>query len=387
MNIILAPDSFKGSLSATAAAEYMARGTSEIMPDARITKLPLSDGGEGLVESLVTATGGQIFYQQVTGPLGNPVNAFWGMLGDGITAVVEMAAASGLLLIPEEQKNPMISTTFGTGELIKSALDKRCSRLIIGIGGSATNDGGAGMVQSLGARLLDKQGKELSFGGGQLAQLAKIDVSGLDPRLKEVEILVACDVDNPLTGPTGASYIYGPQKGATAEMVQILDAGLKHYAEVIKRDLKIDVEHIPGAGAAGGLGAGLLAFLEGRLTPGIDLVMQTVGLGEKLVDCDLVITGEGKLDGQSAYGKVPVGVARKAKRFGVPVVVLAGSITEDAEVLHQEGITAQFSIINAPMLLSEAMSKTGQLLECTTKEVLRLFIARNSFREHKTSKT
>ncbi|MCW3489454.1 glycerate kinase family protein [Dethiobacter alkaliphilus] len=372
MNIILAPDSFKGSLSATEVAESMARGVQQVFPQAEIIKLPFSDGGEGLVHALVNATGGEIRKQKVTGPLGEEVLAFWGVLGDRETAVIEMAAASGLLLVPEEKRKPLITTTYGTGELIKAALSAGFTRLIIGIGGSATNDGGAGMAQALGASLTDHEGNEIPFGGAALARLAHIDTSRINPLIKDAEILVACDVNNPLTGPTGASAIYGPQKGATAEMVAQLDESLKHYAQIILRDLNIAVEQIPGAGAAGGLGAGIMAFLGGSLRSGIDLVMDTVGFTEKLANCDLIITGEGKLDAQSAYGKVPVGVARKAKEKKVPVVVLAGSVETTAKALHQEGVTAFFSICTGPMKLEQSISQTVALLEHTTEEVLRL---------------
>ena len=373
MHIILAPDSFKGSLSAAEVAESMARGVKKVFPTAQITKIPLSDGGEGLVDSLVKATGGEIIYQQVTGPLGNLVSSFWGILGDKKTAVIEMAAASGLPLVPEEKKNPLITTTYGTGELIRAALDRTCSKLIIGVGGSATNDGGMGMAQALGVRFLDKEGRELPFGGGQLSCLDKIDISGLDPRIAETENLVACDVTNPLTGKQGASHIYGPQKGATTEMIERLDKGLKHYAGIIARDLGLEIEHLPGAGAAGGLAAGLTVFLEGRLTSGVDLAIDTVGLEKELVIADLVLTGEGKLDAQSANGKLPVGVAHRAKKFAVPVVVLAGSVADDITDLRQEGITAYFSIINSPMSLQEAMQRTAELIESQVVEVLRVW--------------
>ena len=373
MQIILAPDSFKGSLSAAEVAESMSRGVRKVFPAAQITKIPLSDGGEGLVDSLVKATGGEIIYQQVTGPLGNHVPSFWGILGDKKTAVIEMAAASGLPLVSEEKKNPLITTTFGTGELIRAALDRGCAKLIIGVGGSATNDGGIGMAQALGVSFLDKEGKELPFGGGELSSLDKIDISSLDSRIKETEVLVASDVTNPLTGVQGASCIYGPQKGATSEMIQELNEGLKHYAQTIFKDLNIEVEHVPGSGAAGGLGAGLLVFLKARLTSGIDLVIDTIGLEKEFALCDLVLTGEGRLDAQSVNGKVPVGIARRVKKFGVPVVVLAGSVADDITDLRQEGITAYFSIINSPMSLQEAMQRTAELMELQVVEVLRVW--------------
>ena len=372
MRILLAPDSFKGSLTASQVAASMERGIKNILPRAQTVKLPLSDGGEGLVDALVGATGGKILGQQVTGPLGKWVDACWGILGDGKTGVIEMAAASGLTLLPPEQRNPMLTTTFGTGELIQAALRHGCTRLIVGIGGSATNDGGVGMAQALGIRFLDKQGKNLPFGGGRLYQLARIDTGGLDPTLQKVSLLVACDVDNPLTGPQGASTVYGPQKGADSEMIPHLDNGLKHLARIIHKDLGLEVEHIPGAGAAGGLGAGLMAFLGGELTPGIDLVMNLVGLEKELATSDLVFTGEGQLDGQSIFGKVPVGVARRARNHGLPVIALAGSVTPEAEALHKEGITAYFSITNTPIPLEEAMQKAAINIEQTTGEIMRI---------------
>ena len=372
MRILLAPDSFKGSLTASQVAASMERGIKKILPRAQTVKLPLSDGGEGLVDALVGATGGKILGQQVTGPLGKWVDACWGILGDGKTGVIEMAAASGLTLLPPEQRNPMLTTTFGTGELIQAALRHGCTRLIVGIGGSATNDGGVGMAQALGIRFLDKQGNSLPFGGGQLYQLARIAKGGLEPAMQKVSLLVACDVDNPLTGPQGASTVYGPQKGADSEMILHLDNGLKHLARIIHKDLGLEVEHIPGAGAAGGLGAGLMAFLGGELTPGIELVMNLVGLEKELATCDLVFTGEGQLDAQSVFGKVPVGVARRARNHGLPVIALAGSVTPEAEVLHKEGITAYFSITNTPISLEEAMQKAAINIEQTTGEIMRI---------------
>ncbi len=373
MRIILAPDSYKGSLSASKAAEIMARAGRKVFPGGDFIQLPLSDGGEGLVDSLVKATGGEILYKEVVGPIGETVQAFWGVLGNKSTAVIEMAAASGLLLVPKEKRNPLVTTTYGLGELIKTALDAGCTKLIIGIGGSATNDGGGGMAQALGVKLLDGGGNNLPWGGKALSSLENIDVSGLDPRLKNTEIVVACDVDNPLTGPQGAAYVYAPQKGATKEMVGQLDEALKHFSNIIFRELSIKVDNVQGAGAAGGLGAGLMAFLNGRLTSGMQLVMDIVEMERHLTNCDLVLTGEGKLDGQSVFGKVPVGVARKAKEYGIPVVAIAGSVAQEVKNLHREGITAYFSIINAPMTLQEAIDNAEDLLEEATLQVLRFF--------------
>jgi glycerate kinase len=375
MKIVLAPDSFKGSLSSTEAAEAMARGVRKVLPEAELVLLPLSDGGEGLVESLVVASRGEVVECEVTGPLGTPVKAKLGLMGGGKTAVIEMAQASGLILVPEEERNPLVTTTFGTGELIAKALDLGCEHLIIGIGGSATNDGGMGMAQALGVRFLDEQGELLGSGGAELARLAEIDVSRRDPRLDEVRIEVACDVTNPLTGPQGASHIYGPQKGATPEMVELLDAALNRYDQILKRDLGKDVGRIPGAGAAGGLGAGLMALLGGKLVSGIELVLDVLDFEGKAEGADLVLTGEGRFDGQSAYGKVPMGVAKRSRALDIPVVVIAGTVLPSAEVLHSEGVTAYFSILNRPLSLKEAMEDAAELLEQQTAQVIRLFSA------------
>lgn len=372
MRILLAPDSFKGSLSATEVAQSMAAGIKKVLPHARTVELPLSDGGEGLVEALVKATGGKMLKARVTGPLGDPVEACWGLLGDGKTGVIEMAAASGLTLLPPQRQNPLHTTTYGTGELIRTALQHGCKELIIGIGGSATNDGGMGMAQALGIQFLDERGEDLTFGGGQLERLAAIKTEHREPSLQNVNVRVACDVNNPLTGPQGAAAIYGPQKGADREMVEKLDQGLKHFARIVAGNLGIEIEELPGSGAAGGLGAGLVAFLGGELTPGIELVMELAGLENELTACDLVLTGEGRLDAQSAFGKVPVGVARLAGRHGIPVIALAGSVAPEAEKLHAEGITAYFSITNAPIPLAEALERAAANIEATTSEIMRL---------------
>lgn len=374
LQIVIAPDSFKGSLTSSEAAQAMARGVRRVLPDANISLLPLSDGGEGLVESLVVASGGDLLDVEVTGPLGTPVTAKMGLMGDGQTAVIEMAQASGLVLVPEEERNPLVTTTFGTGELIAKALDLGCNHLIIGIGGSATNDGGMGMAQALGFRFFDAAGELLGSGGGELARLARIDASRMDPRLLDVTIEVACDVNNPLTGPEGASHIYGPQKGATPEMVEFLDAALARYDVILQRDLQQDVGKVPGAGAAGGLGAALMALLGGKLTSGISLVLDVLGFDEKTKEADLVFTGEGKFDAQSAFGKVPMGVAHRARELGVPVVVVAGTVLPSAEVLHEEGVTAFFSILNQPMTLQAAMEGAAELLENQVAQVMRLFL-------------
>lgn len=326
MKIIIAPDSFKESLSALEAADAIERGFKSVFPGADYRKLPMADGGEGTVQSLVDATNGWIKEQVVTGPLGEPVKAFFGMMGDGTTAVIEMAAASGLHLVPVEKRNPLITTTRGTGELIAAAIDAGAERLIIGIGGSATNDGGAGMIQALGGRLLDDSGREIGPGGGALSQLASIDVSRLDSRLRTVKIEVACDVDNPLTGARGASAVFGPQKGATDDMVRVLDQHLTHFADVAEKALGTTYRETEGAGAAGGLGWSLLAFLHADLKRGIDIVLEAVDFENEVQDADLVITGEGRIDSQTIYGKTPIGVAKAAKSYDVPVIGIAGSV-------------------------------------------------------------
>ncbi|MGG3894863.1 glycerate kinase [Geobacillus stearothermophilus] len=373
MKVVIAPDSFKESLSALEVAEAVERGFRSVFPEAEYVKVPMADGGEGTVQSLVDATGGRIVEVNVTGPLGEPVRAFFGLLGDGKTAVIEMAAASGLHLVPRDRRNPLVTTTRGTGELIRAALDVGATHLIIGIGGSATNDGGAGMVQALGGRLLDEDGRDIGPGGGALAYLQSIDLSGLDPRLENVRIDVACDVDNPLTGPRGASAIFGPQKGATPDMVAVLDQNLTHYADVISRELGKQVGDIPGAGAAGGLGAGLLAFLPAELKRGVDIVIETVQLAERVKGADLVITGEGRIDGQTIFGKTPIGVARTAKQFGVPVIGIAGSLGDDSAVVLDHGIDALFTIVPGVIPLEKAFEQAEQYVTQTARYIASVY--------------
>ncbi len=374
MRIVIAPDSFKGSLSAKEVADNIEIGIRKVYSDIDILKVPMADGGEGTVESLVDATGGEIIRLEVTGPLGEKVESFYGIMGDKKTAVIEMAAASGLPLVPNDKRNPMITTTYGTGELIKSALDRGCRDFIIGIGGSATNDGGSGMLEALGVKFLDKNGKKLPWGGGALINLDKIDMSSLDERLKSSRFVVACDVDNPLCGTNGASYIYGPQKGATVEMVQKLDRALNHYGNMIKKYLGKDVMDIKGAGAAGGLGAGFMAFLNAQLKPGVDIVIEKTRLKEIVKDADLVITGEGKMDSQTIYGKTPFGVAKVAKGFGIPVIAIAGCISDDAHINHEQGIDAMFSIVNYPIELQDALNKekAAVFIQKNSEEIFRL---------------
>lgn len=371
--VVIAPDSFKESLSAMEVAEAIERGFRQIYPQVQYVKLPMADGGEGTVDSMVAATGGEIVRVEVTGPLGQPVSAFYGLLGEGETAVIEMAAASGLHLAPKERRDPRITTSYGTGELILTALERGVKAIILGIGGSATNDGGAGMMQALGARLLDDQQQPLPPGGAALARLAQIDLSAVDPRLQQVSVTAACDVDNPLCGPHGASAVFGPQKGATPDMVTQLDAALSHFGSLLQQATGREVLNAPGAGAAGGMGAALLGMLNARLRPGIEIVIETLRLEEALRDADLVITGEGRLDSQSIHGKTPIGVARVAKRHGLPVIGIAGSLSKDYQVVHQHGIDAAFSVLDRVVTLEEALTDAATNLEVTARNVAALW--------------
>lgn len=375
MKIVIAPDSFKESLTAPEVAAAIEAGFRVIFPDAAYVTLPMADGGEGTVAALIAATGGRQCEASVTGPLGRRITARYGLSGDGTTAIIEMAAASGLALVPPARRNPLVTTSYGSGDLIKAALDSGARHLVIGIGGSATNDGGAGMLQALGVQLLDGNGREIGPGGGSLAELVRIDAAGLDPRLVECRIEVACDVTNPLTGPNGASTVYGPQKGATPEMVATLDNNLRRFAACIRAELGIEVETVPGAGAAGGMGAALLAFLGAQLRPGIDIVMEAAGLDAAVRDADLVITGEGRIDSQTVQGKAPIGVARVAKRYGRPVIAIAGSVAVDAGVVHEHGIDAVFSVLCRVGTLEEAMAQAAENVRVTTRNVAACFKA------------
>ena len=363
MRVIVAPDSYKGSVTALGVAEAIERGVRAVFPGAEVVKVPIADGGEGTVDALVVATKGRLEETVVRGPLGEPVRAKWGVLGDGETAVIEMAAASGLPLVPKERRDPRVTTTHGTGELVCAALDARLTKLVVGIGGSATNDGGAGFARALGVRFLDEAGRELPEGGAALARLHRIDLSGLDPRLADARIVVACDVDNPLVGPRGASAVYGPQKGATPEMVRELDAALARYAEVARAATGRDVAKEPGAGAAGGLGAGLLLFTPAELRPGVSIVLESTGFEALVRGADLVITGEGRTDFQTAMGKAPVGVAAAAARHGVPVVCLSGGLGDGAEEVLAKGIDGVASVVPGPMSLEECMARGAELVE------------------------
>lgn len=380
MRIVVAPDSFKGGMTAKEAADAIETGIQPIFPDAEIVKVPMADGGEGTVQSLVDATDGQLIHETVTGPLGTPVDAVYGILGDGQTAVIEMAAASGIQYVDDHTHNPLITTTYGTGELMIAALNRGATQLILGIGGSATNDGGAGMAQALGVQLLDATGTELAPGGGALDQLTRIDLSQVDPRIADTQILIASDVTNPLVGPDGASAVFGPQKGATSAMVVQLDANLTHYAAVIQETLGIDLATYPGAGAAGGLGAGLLAFTKSEMRKGIEIVIEYAGLKEKAQGADLVFTGEGGIDFQTKFGKTPYGVAQATKAVApnAPVVVVAGNVGQGIESLYEDNvIDAVFSIVPGVTTLADALANGPQNLSRTAENVARLIAKLN----------
>lgn len=375
MRILIAPQALKGSLEATQAGEAIAQGVRTVYPEAGIDIVPVADGGEGTVRALVDATGGVMIVQTVTGPLGVPVDAFFGILGDGTTAVIEMASCAGLPLVPPAQRDPRITTTYGVGELILAALERGCRHFILGIGGSATNDGGAGMAQALGASLTTGKAHPLEHGGAALATLAHISVTGMDPRLQECTFEVACDVSNPLCGPTGASAVYGPQKGATPEMVAELDAALAHFADVLEQELGSSVRELPGAGAAGGLGAGMIAFLSATLRPGAEIVLEAVDLDTHLQTANLVITAEGQIDDQTAYGKSVAAVAQQAKRYALPVLAIAGSVGKNYQVVYGLGVDAVTVLPSGPMTLEFAMKHAAALLSDATERMLRVFRA------------
>jgi len=371
VKILVAPDSFKGSLTAMEAAENIKKGILRVDSEIDVDLLPMADGGEGTVQSLVDATEGEIIKKEVTGPLGDQVEAFYGLLGDGETAVIEMAAASGLPLVPAGKRDPLKTTTYGTGELIASALEQGVNKIIIGIGGSATNDAGVGMAQALGAEILDQNGKQIEFGGGSLDQIAEMNLESIDSRLKNVKILVACDVDNPLYGENGAAYVYAPQKGADKEMVEILDQNLRHFNQITINKLNKDPNQIPGAGAAGGLGAGLVAFLDAELKAGVDIILDFINFEKRLKGVDLVITGEGMLDGQSIYGKTPVGVSRSAAKKEIPVIAVAGTLGSGVEKVLEHGINSYFSIIDRPAELKNIVERSPELLADLSEQIIR----------------
>ena len=373
MKIVIAPDSFKDSLSAQGVADAIALGLAEVWPDAQLVKCPMADGGEGTVESILAACEGQLRRNNVRGPMGTTVDAAWGWLPHSHTAIIEMAEASGLQLVPVDQRDACISSTYGTGELICAALDAGAQRVILAIGGSATNDGGAGAMQALGVKLLDAQAQILAPGGLALAQLAHIDLTDLDPRLAHVRFDIAADVDNPLCGPHGASAIFGPQKGATPAQVEELDRALGHFAECCAKVLNKDVSDEPGSGAAGGLGFAAKAFLGAQFKAGVEVVAELVGLAESIKDADLVLTGEGRFDAQTLRGKTPFGVARIARRQGVPVIVIAGTLGEGYQALYTHGIDAAFALASGPMTLEQACAEAPRLLRERASDIARVW--------------
>lgn len=369
--VLIAPQGFKGNLTGMAVARAVEEGVLRVWPHAETRLLPVADGGDGTLQALVDASGGSVRTERVSDALGRPVEAAWGALGDGVTAVIEMARASGIALLAEEEFDPLRATTYGVGELMRAALGAGFRRFIVGIGGSATTDGGKGMAQALGARFLNAAGGELGPGGGVLAELDRIDVSGMDPRLGEASVDVACDVINPLVGPTGAAAVYGPQKGASPEDVRRLDEALIRFAAVVGRDLGVELAHLPGAGAAGGLGAGLVAFAGARLRSGADIVLEAVGVEERLDGVDLVIVGEGRMDRSTVFDKAPVAVARRAHARGVPVIAVCGSLGPGYEGVHRHGIDAVFASVREPCDLAAAMAAAPRLLADAAEEACR----------------
>ncbi|MCD4711346.1 MAG: glycerate kinase [Bacteroidales bacterium] len=372
MNILIAPDSFKDCLSAIKVASALGRGFKKILPDVLCTLVPMADGGEGTVESVIDATRGERIILKVMDPLMREVSSFYGVTGDGETAVIEMAAASGIELLRGDERDPWITSTFGTGQLIGDALKRGCGKILLGIGGSATNDGGAGMAEALGVKFSGKFGAMPVQGGGALGEVKQIHMEGLDSRVTGTKIVVACDVTNPLTGTHGASAVYGPQKGADRRMVEELDRNLVHFAELIQNQLGKEVSGVPGAGAAGGLGAGLMAFLDATLVKGFDMIAGVVGLEEKIRGADLVITGEGKMDAQTRFGKTPFGVAQMAKKYGKPVIGVAGTLDGDAGVLYELGFDVLMPIQEKPGDLESSLENGEQLLERTGERIARM---------------
>lgn len=374
MKVVIAPDSFKESLTAKQVCDSIQAGLARVWHDAKFVAIPVADGGEGTVQSLVDATQGRLVEVKVMGPQGKRVEAFYGMLGDNQTAVIEMAAASGLHHVPLAQRDPKLTTSFGTGELIRHALDQGVTKLIIGLGGSATNDGGVGMLAALGARFTNADGEPIQLTGGGLRELTHIDLQDFDPRLQHCDILVACDVNNPLCGDKGASAVFGPQKGATPEDVQLLDGALRQFGLLTEKVTGKMVLESAGAGAAGGMGAALLAYTEARLRPGIEIVLETVQLAHQVSDADLVITGEGRIDSQTVHGKTPMGVAKVAKRFDVPVLALCGCTGDNYQAVYQCGIDAVFAAVPRAMSLENALKESDFNLADLAENVARLWV-------------
>lgn len=374
MKVVIAIDSLKGSLSSMEAGTAIKDGILAAKPDAEVIVKPLADGGEGTTDALIEGMNGERIDLTVTGPMHTPVDAYYGYLKDTNTAVMEMASAAGITLVPDSEKNPLLATSYGVGEMINDAIQRGCRNFIIGIGGSVTNDGGIGMLKALGVRFLDKNGEDAGEGGQALAKVARIDVSGMNPLLKECHIQVACDVNNPLCGENGSTYVYGPQKGVTEDMKKTLDEAMAHFARVTSETLENDYMNTPGAGAAGGLGYAFLAYTGAALTPGIELILDAVGLEEELSGADVVVTGEGRLDFQTAMGKAPVGVARLAKKYNAKVIAFAGSVTKEATACNKEGIDAFFPILRGVCTLAEAMDPVAARnnMTATVEQVFRL---------------
>ncbi|TVP51522.1 MAG: glycerate kinase [Halomonas sp.] len=375
MNVLLCPDSFKDALSAQEAAAAMARGVQHATPDAHVHACPLADGGEGSLDALIAATGAERLLLEVQDALGRPRQAAWGWLGDQRTAFIELAEASGLQHLATNERSALHTSTFGVGELLRAALDQGAEKALLLLGGSATNDGGAGMLQALGARFLDHNDKPLPPGGAALRQLARLELAGLDPRLAGLQLEAAVDVDNPLLGEHGASAVFGPQKGASPQEVEQLDQALSHFADISAQVLGDDYRELPGAGAAGGMGFAARAFLNATLKPGIEMIMQQANMPTLLARADLIITGEGRLDGQSLAGKTPIGVSRAAQRLNKPVIVLAGSLGDGWQACLREGVTAAFALADGPMTLEEALPRTAELLEARSESLMRLWMA------------
>lgn len=375
MKFVLAPDSFKESMTAKEVCQAVEKGIKKVLPDADIISVPMADGGEGTMDSLVDATNGKKYAVEVTGPLGKQVTAHYGILGDQKTAIIEMAEASGLSYVSQNKRTPetiKTTTTFGTGELINAALRNNVTRIIIGLGGSSTNDGGSGMAQAIGVKFFDQDDHEITkkLGGGDLKQIVRVDTTDINPKIKNTEFLLASDVTNPLTSPNGASYVFGPQKGADQKTVKELDDNLTHYAEIIGED----IAQTPGSGAAGGLGAGLLAFTQAKIYPGVKLVANEVHLAEKIKDADYVFTGEGGTDFQTQFGKTPYGVAQIAKKYNVPVISLAGYIGKGIDQLYDKGFTAIFGILAKAENIDQALKDGPQNVERTTENIVRLIV-------------
>ncbi|EEH97236.1 glycerate kinase [Clostridium tertium] len=371
MKVVIAPDSYKGSLTAMEVANSIEEGIIKYNKNIEVVKVPMADGGEGTVQALVDATGGKIINLKVCDPLLREIDSFYGILGDGKTAIIEMAAASGLNLLHKNELNPLITSTYGTGQILNDAIEKGCRKIIVGLGGSATNDGGAGMLRALGIRFLNKDGRDIPEGGGVLKNLYKIDKKNFNTEILKCEIIVACDVDNTLCGINGATNVFGPQKGASEDDIRILDEGLSEYSKIIKREFGVDVLNVSGSGAAGGTGAAFLV-IGAKLESGVDIVIRETNLVEALKDSDIVFTGEGRIDFQTKFGKAPYGVAKEAEKFGLPVIAICGEIGEGYDELYNHGFTSIFSIVNKPMTLEDSIKDSKKLINDVSERVIRL---------------